>query len=263
VWFEVSFVLVPLPDRFETLDGSTPEAVPLDSEAGRRLPLTAFALLKGGDVFEDLGGTAPPEGLSLAKAWVKEKVVLHAHGAEKAEEKYVRAQLARQLAGNPELTARMQAGRSFSVDLIPPGEPMSRFGYPKAVSPQTLGLFWDHPSWERGRMALRREHLHQDPTLVVHEMAHAIHYLAFTKEERDTIYRLLLPRFRTQSAVDEVFAIYSERELGGDFSEADVRAPGIYGLARKQWNENHLFTRFVRHLYFPYKPLAGPTAFGR
>jgi hypothetical protein len=28
-------------------------------------------------------------------------------------------------------------------------------------------------------------------------------------------------------------------------------------VARQRWNEEHLFTRFVRNLYFPYKPLAG------
>ena len=40
--------------------------------------------------------------------------------------------------------------------------------------------------------------------------------------------------------------------------DKELRAPGVYGLARRRWDENHLLTRFVRNLYFPYKPLAGP-----
>ena len=60
--------------------------------------------------------------------------------------------------------------------------------------------------------------------------------------------------------MDEVFAIYSEREFCEDYSEAERRAPGIYGITRRQWNEDHLFTRFVRKLYFPHKRLAGREA---
>ena len=58
--------------------------------------------------------------------------------------------------------------------------------------------------------------------------------------------------------MDEVFAIYSEREFLTDFSEEEKKASGVYGFTRRQWDENHLFTRFVRKLYFPGKRLAGP-----
>lgn len=51
-----------------------------------------------------------------------------------------------------------------------------------------------------------------------------------------------------------------EREFVTGVSAHDLRAPGVYGMARQRWNEEHLFTRFVRNLYFPYKPLAGGTA---
>ena len=46
------------------------------------------------------------------------------------------------------------------------------------------------------------------------------------------------------------------------FRDIDKKAPGVYGMARQRWNENHVFTRFVRNLYFPYKPLAGPKMSG-
>jgi hypothetical protein len=69
---------------------------------------------------------------------------------------------------------------------------------------------------------------------------------------------VLLRTFRTGAAVDEAFAIYSEREFVEEFTDHDKRAPGVYGFARQRWSEDHLFTRFVRNLYFPHRPLAGP-----
>lgn len=59
--------------------------------------------------------------------------------------------------------------------------------------------------------------------------------------------------------MDEVFAIYSEREFLETFSPDGKRAPGVYGFTRRQWHEDHLFTRFVRKLYWPHKSLAGPS----
>ena len=67
----------------------------------------------------------------------------------------------------------------------------------------------------------------------------------------------MLPTYRSRAWVDEVFAIYSEREFLDAFTEREEHAPGVYGLARKRWDERHVFTSFVRALYFPNKPLAG------
>jgi hypothetical protein len=124
------------------------------------------------------------------------------------------------------------------------------------------GVFWDHPTWSAARIAYRADELQGDTALVVHEMAHAIHYLAFTREERDAIYAVLRPTFGSRAAMDEVFAIYSEREFLSEFDAGARRAPGVYGAIRRQWSEDHVFTRFVRKLYFPYKPLAGPRVGG-
>ena len=61
-----------------------------------------------------------------------------------------------------------------------------------------------------------------------------------------------------RAAIDEAFAIYTEREFVSEFSDIEKKVPGVYGFARRQWDEGQIFTRFVRKLYFPHKPLAGP-----
>jgi hypothetical protein len=249
-------------EDFETTDGSTPAAVPLSAATGRRLPLSAFLLLSSGDVFEQLGGKPPADGAAKARAYVEARVEIAAHGAPPAQVDRVRADIVRQLSGNPTLAARMMEARRLTLDLVPPGRPMSAYGYPKVASQGASGLFWDHPSWPRARMALRQDFLDGEPHLVFHELAHAVEYLAFTEQERERIYAVMLPTWGRRAAVDEVFAIYSEREFAPDFSPNDLRAPGIYGLARARWNEQHAFTRFVRNLYFPHRPLAGPPSAG-
>ena len=244
----------------ETVDGSTPENTPLAAEHGRKYPLSAFTLLAGGDVFESRGGRPPAEGPNRARAYVKARVTMIPHGASVELLQRVEGDIIRQLSGNLQLIARLEAARPIGIDLIPPGQPLSRYGYPRAVSPLAVGLYWDHPDWERARIALRQEKLGVEPHLVFHEVAHAIQGLAFTQEENELLYRTLIRTYRSRAKMDEVFALYSEREFVPTVTEHDLRAPGVYGMARQRWNEEHVFTRFVRNLYFPYKPLAGPTA---
>jgi hypothetical protein len=245
------------PPTYETVDGSTPEITPLSPEHGKRYPLSAFTLLAGGDVFEARNGKPPPDGPARARAYVKAKVTMVPHGAPPELLQCVEGDIVRQLSGNLQLIGRMEASRPVSIDLIPPGQALARYGYPRSVSPQAAGLFWDHPDWEKARIALRQEKLGQEPHLVFHELAHAIQGLAFTQEENDLVYRTMLRTYRSRAMVDEVFALYSEREFIPSVTAHDLRAPGVYGMARQRWNEEHLFTRFVRNLYFPYKPLAG------
>jgi hypothetical protein len=247
---------------YETVDGSTPEITPLAAEHGRRLPLSAFTLLAGGDAFESRSGKPPPDGPARARAYVKAQVTLVPHGAPAEQFQKVEADIVRQLSGNLQLIGRMEASRPVTIDLIPPGQPLAKYGYPRSVSPRAAGLFWDHPDWERARIALRQDKLGSEPHLVFHEMAHAIQGLAFTQEENDLVYRTLLRTYRNRAMVDEVFALYSEREFVPTVTAHDLRAPGVYGMARQRWNEEHLFTRFVRNLYFPFKPLAGPASGG-
>lgn len=248
--------------NYETVDGSTPEITPLAEEHGKRLPLSAFTLLAGGDVFESRGGKPPAEGPARARAYLKAKVTIVPHGAPAENLQRVEADIVRQLSGNLQLIGRMEASRPVTIDLIPTGQPMAKYGYPRSVSPLAAGLFWDHPDWERARIALRQDKLGTEPHLVFHEVAHAIQGLAFTHEENELVYRTMLRTYRNRATVDEVFALYSEREFVPQVTAHDLRAPGVYGQARKRWDEEHVFTRFVRNLYFPYKPLAGQGAGG-
>jgi hypothetical protein len=249
-------------DHFETVDGSRPEALALSEQSGRRFPLHAFALLDQGDAFEAAHAAPPKDGPARARQYAEDRIELRAHRAPAAQVERVRVDVTRQLSGNLALLGRMHSARPISVDLVPPGKALSAYGYPKAASPGAAGLFWDKPEWPAARIALRQEQLERGPQLVFHELAHAIHYLAFTEAERAALYRFLVPTYRTRAAADEVFAIYTEREFLPEFSEADFRAPGVYGRTRARWSEDHLFTRFVRSLYFPHKPLAGPRLFG-
>lgn len=192
-----------------------------------------------------------------AEAWFDAKVKVLAHGAPPQLTKVVRDAAVGQLLGNLQLVARMNVARPIEVDLVPANRRMSAYGYPKGASTNAAGLFWDHPSWPAARIAFLQTALESERALVIHELAHAIQRLAFTKDEQERIYRLMLPTYRYRSWVDEVFAIYSEREFLPSFTEREGHAPGVYGMARQRWDERHVFTRFVRRLYHPHKPLAG------
>ncbi len=243
----------------DAFDSERPDAVPLDEQRAKKLPLHAFALLETGDAFDIAAGAPPKEGRARAEAWFAAKVKVHAHGAAPELTKAVRDEAVSQLLGNLQLIARLEAARPIEVDLVPPKKPMSAYGYPKGASARASGLFWDHPSWPAARIAFLQTALQSERALVIHELAHAIQRLAFTQREQDQIYRLMLPTYRYRSWVDEVFAIYSEREFLPQFEERERHAPGVYGMARQRWDERHVFTRFVRKLYHPHKPLAGTT----
>jgi hypothetical protein len=189
---------------------------------------------------------------------VAEKVALVAHGASAEQLAKVTRELAAVLTGNVPLVERMRTAPPLRVELIPPRASLAKYGFPRQVVPSAIGLFWHQAGWTEARMALRQEALDTEPALVFHEMAHAVHALAFTQEERTAMDKVLSRTWRNGADREEVFAIYSEREFLPGYQDAHYRVPGVYGAARQRWNEEHLFTRFVRNLYFPYKPLAGP-----
>lgn len=246
-----------LRDRFETSDGSRPELAPLALPHGQQHALVAFAVLAGGDVLD--ATTAPPaDGAARARAYVDARLQLEPYRAPASQQQRVVDDVVRQLQGNRPLIERLLLCKPLRVELVPPGKTLAALGYPRSVSAHAAGLFWNQPQWEHARIALRQDALDQEPALVFHELAHAIHYLAFTRDEQKLIYRVLQPTFGSRPAMDEVFAIYSERELAGEFVARAKLAPGVYGFARQQWDENHLFTRFVRKLYFPFRAAAGP-----
>jgi hypothetical protein len=236
-----------------------PEAVPLDPATGQKLPLHAFALLEAGDAFDVGMGAPPKDGRVRAAAYVAAKVKINAHGAADEHVQAVANEIITQLTGNPQLVARLTVARPLEIDVVPENKTMAAYGFPRGASSRASGLFWDHPTWPKSRIALLLSALKKERALVTHEMAHAIQRLGFTQVEQDAIYRLMLPTYRNRASVDEVFAIYSEREFHHGFTEREGHAPGVYGMARQRWDERHVFTRFVRNLYHPYKPLAGST----
>ncbi len=240
-------------------DSERPQVVALGTEVAKKLPLHAFGLLEGGDAFEVFSAAPPKDGRAKAAAYLAARVTIQTHGAAPKLVELVEAELCTQLAGNLQLIARLQAARPLEIDLVPKGKPMAAYGYPKRASAKAAGLFWDQPSWPKARIALLQSALETERALVTHEMAHAIARLAFTDPEQELIYRLMLPTYRHRAWVDEVFAIYSEREFVDRFTEREGHAPGVYGMARQRWDERHVFTRFVRNLYHPHKPLAGST----
>ena len=248
-----------LRSRFETTDGSRPSSQTLDAKRAAALPLAAVTILEGGDAFDAAASAdATRAALERATRWARDHLRFEKSKRAKDAEARVRADAARVLAGNASLCARMAAARPIRVDVLDEGDSFVALGFPASTNERASGLFWDHPSWPEARIAFRFEHLDRDDVLVVHEVAHAVHALAFTEKERASIYRVLRPTFLDHASMDEAFAIYTEREFCKDFGELERRAPGIYGFVRRQWDENHLFTRFIRKLWFPLKPLAGP-----
>jgi hypothetical protein len=242
---------------WETADGSRPDPTPLSDDVARRLPLVAFPVLRGGDSFE--GGAPATDAAARARRFVDEHVVIERHRQDKALSARVAARLAQALSGNVHLPARLRSGPRIEVDLVPPGGSFVALGYPAQVLEHAAGLFWGDRRWPAARIALRAERIDSQTALVEHELAHAVFSLAFTKAEQELVYGVLRPVLGSRAMMDEAFAIYAERELvTTGWSDLDQRAPGVYGFVRRQWSEDHVFTRFVRKLWFPHKPLAGP-----
>ena len=245
-----------LSDRFETTDGSRPTLAPLADGHATGLKLAAFAILEGGDVVE--GGPSINRVAPEAREYVTGQVQIAPRSLCEDLRARIEGDIVTELGGNAYLAARLRLAKPIQIDVVPPGASLSAVGFPKVVALRAAGIFWDQPTWERARIGLRQDQLEEDKALVFHEMAHALFYLGFTRHEQELVYRLLRPAFGSRAAMDEVFAIYSEQELAGAFAERDLDVPGIYGHARRQWSEDHVFTRFLRKLYFPHRPVAGP-----
>lgn len=254
-----------LRDRYETLDGSRPEAPNLGEREAKAEPLSAIAVLEGGDVFDAATPSARASARRHAKPHLDKWLDTHLaiEGGSATSQARVVDHARHFLGENAPLLRRLLAAKPVRVRLLEPGDVLRRKGLPRALRLDAAGLFWNHSSWGEARVFLRTEFFELKPALIAHELGHAVHYLALSERERTLIYRLLAPTFGSRSAMDEVFAIYGEREfLLETEQEAVVTGPGVYGTIRKQWSEDHTFTRFIRKLYYPGKPLAGPRMVG-
>ena len=248
-----------LEDTFETVNGRRPEARPLPNAIAKRWPLPAFAVLGGGDLFDGTGASSAPtagENQRDLNRYLRSHIDI---AAEAPTASRLTAILGKQLGDNASLVGRLREGKPIDLVVASGGQGWQELGLPGWMAPHAAGVFWDAPDWPRAKIALRGDALdRRGDVLVAHEMAHAIHYIAFSEQERRIIYRFLQPVFASRAAMDEVFAIYSEREFASGFTDSEKAAPGVYGLTRSQWSEDHVFTRFVRKLYFPTRALAGP-----
>ncbi|MEZ4272668.1 MAG: hypothetical protein R3C68_14925 [Myxococcota bacterium] len=252
-----------LSERIETVDGSRPAAESIVDTSSATIPLGAFGVLSGGDVYDGITNTDSQADEAQARAYFSSHIKIVEHGKnDVARMRRIEKDIVQQLSGNPFLARRMTVAKPLVIDIVPQGQPIASLGYPRMVSARAAGIFWNQPEWPHGRIALRADCLPDDPVLVVHEFAHAIHYLGFTVSERALIYQTLKRTFGSVAAMDEVFAIYSEREFLTHFSIREQQVPGVYGFTRRQWSEDHLFTRFVRKLYFPKRSAAGPRLLG-
>ena len=242
---------IELTSRRETTDGQRPDGSHLSAPIAADHPLSAFALLKSGDLF-DAGRPTAADGPQAAQAAIDASIRWSRPDPVEAQ---VRTDMVRQLSGNPELAARMAKAKPIAVDIVGSRREMIALGYPRSVARHAAGLFWDRPDWPNARIALRRDRLlrPEERTLVFHEYGHAIHYLGFTAEERALISDALSRTFGHPADQDEVFAIYTEREFLDEraFSELERAAPGVYGVCRQQWSEDHAFAAFIKKLYRP------------
>ena len=272
---------VDLSAHHETTDGSRPAARHFPEPLALKWPLAAMAVVKQGDAF-DARRAPPKDGPARAARWFDATVQVHLHGAGDDVGTRIRNDAIRLLGHATAVVNRLEQARTLRVDVVPKGASFRKLGFPARSLEGAAGLFWDEPTWQEGRIALRVEHLATLPALVAHELAHFVHCVAFTEKERAAIDALLRPTFGSRANMDEAFAIYSEQEFlladrfavaGGAlptttapssrFSADDKRGPGVYGFTRSQWDDNHVFTRFARKLYHPHAPLAGQATTGR
>lgn len=221
-------------------------ATPMD------LALPAFSLVRGGDLFERSSNKKPPRtSRELLDAWAGQQLQLAGPKVD-AEVRDAAVQgILRVLAGNPALARRMLLVRPVRVVVVPKGDDFRQHGFPRHTNPRAAGVFWNGPTDDHALLGLREERVLAKPWLMVHEMTHAVHLLAFTPKEREDIDRMLMPVYRSQRWVEEALAIYAERAFGARYDEDDLAAPGLYGKTRRDWDPRHVFSLFVAELFRP------------
>ncbi len=244
--------LDPASSRWMERLARTPAAPGSVQEARRALALPAFSLLSGGDLFESSPRARRPRTeRALLDRFLGEQLRPVPTRASNEASDAAHAGLARVLAGNPALCRRMLLVRPIELVVLPPGQDFRAHGFPPSTNPLAVGLFYAHPDAPRARLGLREERVLEKPWLMAHELTHAVHLLALTHKERDVLDRFLRPVYLSTRGVEEGFAIYAERAFGARYDDADLAAPGIYGKTRRDWDPQHVFSRFVLELFRP------------
>lgn len=230
--------------RLSALTNKT--AQPLD------VSLPAFTLIKGGDLFQPSKKKPRlPTEPELLDRYKELRLRLIHNKVSATERETAMAGVMRVLAGNPALCRRMLLGKPIDLVLVPKGKDFRSYGFPPHTNPNALGIFWSSPKDERALVGLREEHIASKPYLMVHEMTHAVHFLALTAAEREAIDKHLLPTYRYQRWVEEVVAIHAERAFGAAYTPDDMRAPEPYGRVRREWTDRAVFSLFIDELLRP------------
>lgn len=220
--------------------------------SARELALPAFSLVRGGDLFESPSAARrAPTPKALLDRYVHTHLRVQANGLNVEIQASAVQGVLRVLAGNPAVCKRMLIARPIRLVLVPTGRDFRQFGFPPRTNPNAAGIFWNRKDDAEAMIGLREARIQQKPWLMVHEMTHAVHLMGLTEKERDEIDRMLLPVYRSQTWVEEAVAIYAERAFGAQYSEDDLRAPGLYGKTRRDWNPRHVFSLFIEELLRP------------
>jgi hypothetical protein len=246
--------------------GSEREASPLDLGRGwqdrlaqvtKRTPgpsdlaLPAFSLVRGGDLYEPPRGKRPRTDATLLSTYQEQRLRLIKNRAATPECSAAERGVLRVLEGNPAVCRRMLLARSIDVVIIPKGDDFRRFGFPPNTNPWAAGIFWNAPKEDVALLGLREELILEKPWLMIHEMAHAVHFLGFTQAEREAIDKMLMPTYRSRRWVEEVLAIYAERAFGAQYTDEELASPDLYGKTRREWTDRAVFSLFVAELFRP------------
>lgn len=215
------------------------------------LALPAFSLVRGGDLFEAPKRARTRTDADLLSNYREQRLKLVANGAASPERDAAMQGVLRVLSGNPAVCRRMLLTKPIDLVIIPKEDDFRRFGFPPHTNPRAAGIFWNGPKDERALIGLREELILEKSYLMIHEMAHAVHFLGFTQKERDEIDKMLLPVYGSRRYVEEVLAIYAERAFGAVYTEDELEAPGVYGKTRREWTDRAVFSLFMAELLRP------------
>lgn len=223
--------------------------------AANALSIPAFSLIRGGDAYEPPRGRASPRTpAELLGAYRERKLILDPHRARAPVVEAAVSGLSMVLAGHPAVCRRMLLAKPIRLILAPEGGDFRALGFPAHANPRALGLFYNDERAGEALLGLRQERVLDEPHLMIHEMTHAVHFLAFTEMERRLVDEFLMPVFRSRRVIEEVLAVYAECAFGARYRPEELQGENVYARARRDWNEGQVFARFVKELLRPPQP---------
>lgn len=226
-------------------------AITKEAPGASDVVLSAFTLVRGGDLFEAPKKKKLPTPAPLLDTYAGQRLQLVSNRCARAECELAVQGVLRVLRGNPALCRRMLLAKPLRLVLIPKGRDFRELGFPPHTNPNAAGIFWNGPQDAEAMIGLREELISAMPHLMIHEMAHAVHLLGFTEKERQEIDRMLMPVYRSKRWVEEAVAIHAERAFGASYSEAELAAPDLYGKTRREWTDRAVFALFAAELFRP------------